>query len=96
MLSSLTSAVSGLDSFQEQMDVIGNNIANLNTTGYKASVVDFADAFSNTLRAASAGTSSTSGTNTVQVGTGVAISGIDNNWAAGRFEQRRHRQQSRR
>ncbi|HEX3798059.1 MAG TPA: flagellar hook-basal body complex protein [Verrucomicrobiae bacterium] len=83
MLSSLTSGVSGLDSFQTQMDVIGNNIANLNTTGYKASTVDFEDAFSNQLMAPSGGTSTSSGSNAIQVGTGVGISGITNNWAAG-------------
>ncbi len=71
MLSSLTSGVTGLDSFQEQMDVIGNNIANLNTTGFKAGVVDFADAFSNTLQGAG------------QVGTGVSIDAIDSNWSQG-------------
>ena len=83
MLSSLTSGVSGLDSFQEQMDVIGNNIANINTTGFKANVVDFADAFSNTLRSASGATATSSGDNAIQVGTGVSISGIGNNWTQG-------------
>ncbi len=83
MLSSLTSGVTGLDSFQEQMDVIGNNIANINTTGYKANVVDFADAFSNTLRSASGATSTSSGDNAIQVGTGVSITGIGNNWTQG-------------
>ena len=57
MLTSLSSAVTGLDSFQEDMDVIGNDIANVNTTGYKAANVDFADAFSQTLRAPGAATS---------------------------------------
>jgi flagellar hook protein FlgE len=84
MMSSLTSAVSGLDSFQEQMDVIGNNIANVDTTGFKAGVVDFADAFSNTLQAPTAGSSTTSiSTNPIQVGTGVSITGINSNWTPG-------------
>jgi flagellar hook protein FlgE len=83
MLSSLTSGVSGLDGFQQEMDVIGNNIANINTTGFKANVVDFADQFSNTLRSASGATSSNSGDNAIQVGTGVTISGIGNNWTQG-------------
>jgi len=83
MLSSLSSGVSGLDSFQEQMDVIGNNIANLNTTGYKAATVDFADAFSNVLNAPSGGSSTSSGTDPIQVGTGVSITAIDNNWTQG-------------
>jgi len=65
------------------MDVIGNNIANLNTTGYKASTVNFAAAFSNTLHMPSGSTSTTSGSNSVQVGTGVSIDSIDNNWSQG-------------
>lgn len=83
MLSSLTSGVSGLENFQEQMNVIGNNIANINTTAYKTSTVDFADAFSNTLRAPSGSTSSTSGADTIQIGTGVTITGINSNWSQG-------------
>jgi flagellar hook protein FlgE len=83
MLSSLTSGVSGLDSFQDQMDVIGNNIANLNTTGYKAATVDFADAFSNTLQNPSGGTSTSDGSAAIQVGTGVDITGTGNNWGQG-------------
>src|SRR5581483_1848609 len=59
------------------------NIANVDTTGFKAGVVDFADAFSNTLRAPGGGSSTTSGSSSVQVGTGVAITGIVNNWNQG-------------
>jgi len=59
------------------MDVIGNNIANINTTAFKAGIVNFADAFSNTLQGAGATTPAK------QVGTGVEISSISNNWAAG-------------
>ena len=78
LLPSLTSGVSGLDNFQEQMDVIGNNIANVDTTGFKAGTVDFEDAFSDTLRLAT-------GTNpaSVQVGTGVNIAAIGSNWNQG-------------
>ena len=83
MLSSLTSAVSGLEDFQQQMNVIGNNIANVDTTGFKAGVVEFADAFSNTLRAPSGSTATTSGSESIQVGTGVAITGIHSNWNQG-------------
>jgi flagellar hook protein FlgE len=83
MLTSLTSAVSGLDSFQEEMDVIGNNIANVNTTGFKTANTDFADAFSNVLVAPGAATGTTSGSASVQVGTGVTITGINNNWNQG-------------
>jgi len=74
MLTSLSSAVSGLDSFQQDMDVIGNNIANINTDGFKAGTVNFADSFSNTLAA---------GAGNVQIGTGVFDQSITNNWSQG-------------
>jgi flagellar hook protein FlgE len=66
------------------MDVIGNNIANVDTTGFKAGVVDFADAFSNILQAPTAGSSATSaGSNPIQIGTGVTVTGINSNWTQG-------------
>jgi flagellar hook protein FlgE len=79
MLGSLSTAVSGLEAYQQDMEVIGNNIANSNTTGFKDATVDLGNTFSNTLLAASSG----SGTNTMQVGTGVAIDAINNNWSEG-------------
>lgn len=83
MLSSLNSAVSGLENFQQQMNVIGNNIANVDTTGFKTGTVDFADTFSNTLRGPTSSSSTTSGSDSVQVGTGVTITGVVNNWNQG-------------
>jgi len=83
MLGSLSSAVSGLDSFQTDMNVIGNNIANVNTDGFKSATVNFADSFSNTLQAATGATSSTGSSNAIQVGTGVNIDSISNNWSTG-------------
>jgi flagellar hook protein FlgE len=77
MLSSLASGVSGLENFQQEMNVIGNNIANVNTTGFKAGVFDFADTFSNTLQGAGATSPA------IQVGTGVEIAAISNNWNQG-------------
>jgi flagellar hook protein FlgE len=68
MIRSLNSAVSGLQNFQQGMDVIGNNVANVNTTGYKAARSDFADAFSQTMLA--------SGGSSTQVGSGVATSAV--------------------
>ena len=52
MLRSLYSGMSGVKSQQAQLDVIGNNIANVNTTGYKASRITFADALSETISGA--------------------------------------------
>ena len=83
MLSSLTTGVSGLVNFQEQMDVIGNNIANVDTPGYKAERSELADAFSDTLEVATAATGSTPGTTNIQIGTGVATTAVTSNWAAG-------------
>ena len=83
MLGSLSAAVSGLDAFQQDMNVIGNNIANVNTDGFKAGTIDLADSFSNTLLAATGATSSSSGNNAMQVGTGVTIDAISSNWASG-------------
>ncbi len=83
MLRSLNSGVSGIQQFQQQMDVIGNNISNVNTTGYKAGRVDFADSFSQTLRDSAAGSASSSSTSAMQVGTGVQTSSISNAFTQG-------------
>ncbi|HVV35264.1 MAG TPA: flagellar hook protein FlgE [Acidimicrobiales bacterium] len=72
------SGVSGLRVHQTMMDVVGNNIANVNTVGFKASTVIFQDALSQLLRGASSGTTSTdAGVNPEQVGLGVKVGGID-------------------
>ncbi len=83
MVRSLTSGVSGLQQFQQQMDVIGNNIANVNTTAFKSARVEFADAFSQTLRTPSGGVGTASNTPAVQIGTGVTTSGIRNLYTQG-------------
>jgi flagellar hook protein FlgE len=83
MLNALSSAVSGLDAYQEQMDIIGNNIANLNTTGFKSATGNLVDAFSDTLQAATAANTTTNATNAVQIGTGVTTASITNDWSQG-------------
>ncbi|MBC7366682.1 MAG: flagellar hook-basal body protein, partial [Undibacterium sp.] len=50
LIGTLTSGISALKTFSKGLEVIGNNIANLNTTGYKSSSNSFADTLSNTLR----------------------------------------------
>ena len=77
MLRSLFSGVSGLRNHQLKMDVIGNNIANVNTAGYKTSRVVFQEMYSQTLRGASGPTTVTGGTNPQQVGLGVSTAAID-------------------
>jgi len=86
LIGSLTSGVSALDSFEQGLEVIGNNIANVNTTGYKDQTVDYADTFSNVLQEATPSSSSSSGGQTVetqQIGTGVQVGGINTNFAQG-------------
>ncbi len=77
MLRSLYSGVSGLRTHQTKMDVIGNNIANVNTTAFKASRVTFKDIYYQTISNASANTASKGGVNPKQIGNGVTVSSID-------------------
>ncbi|SES79499.1 flagellar basal body rod protein FlgG [Anaerobranca gottschalkii] len=86
MLRSLFSGVSGLRNHQTRMDVIGNNIANVNTLGYKTSQVNFKDIFSQTLKGASAPTGGRGGTNPMQVGLGVSIANISVNHTQGSLQ----------
>jgi len=78
MLRSLYAGVSGMRSNQTKMDVLGNNIANVNTTGYKSGRVRFQDMLSQTLSSAQSPTAgSLGGVNAQQVGLGVKIGAID-------------------
>ena len=77
MMRSLYSAVSGLRNHQTRMDVIANNIANVNTVGYKTSRVVFQDIFSQTSRSASGSTGIIGGTNPIQIGLGITLAAID-------------------
>src|SRR5947207_2846046 len=86
MLRSMFSGVSGLRAHQTMMDVIGNNIANVNTTGYKSSSVVFQDVLSQLLSGAGAPQNGQGGTNPEQVGLGVKVGGITTNFAQGASE----------
>lgn len=77
MLRSLYSGISGMRGFQTKLDVIGSNIANVNTTGYKASRVMFQDVLSQTISGVSAPNDQRGGINAQQVGLGVTIGSID-------------------
>ncbi|KQU65277.1 flagellar hook protein FlgE [Phycicoccus sp. Root101] len=83
MLRSLFSAVSGLRSHQTMMDVIGNNIANVNTTGYKSGQTVFEDTLSQAVRNAGGASQGGGGTNAAQVGLGVRVAGIATNFSQG-------------
>lgn len=77
MMRSLFSGVSGLKNHQTRMDVIGNNISNVNTTGFKSGRVTFTDTLSQTLTGASKAAKGKGGTNPKQVGLGSVMSSID-------------------
>ena len=81
MMRSLYSGVSGLKVHQTKMDVIGNNIANVNTVGFKSSTVTFKDVFYQTTQSASGPneTTGTGGQNAKQIGLGVSLGSISKN-----------------
>ncbi len=74
---SMYAGVSGLRNHQTKMDVIGNNIANVNTAGYKKSRVVFQDTLYQSMRGASRPTDARGGTNPMAIGLGMAIASID-------------------
>ncbi|ALC81060.1 MULTISPECIES: flagellar basal body rod protein FlgG [Bacillus] len=77
MLRSLYSGVSGMKNFQTKLDVIGNNIANVGTTGFKKSRVTFQDTFSQQLAGAKAPAGGQGGTNAQEIGLGSSMGTID-------------------
>jgi flagellar hook protein FlgE len=86
MLRSLFSGVSGMKSNQAKMDVIGNNISNVNTTGFKSGRVTFKDMLSQTVQSANAPSQGRGGINPKQVGVGVTVAGIDTNMSQGALQ----------
>lgn len=83
MLRSLFSGISGLKAHQTMLDVTGNNIANVNTTGFKASQTQFQDTLSQVMQNAGAPQPGVGGTNPAQVGLGVQVAGITTNFQQG-------------
>ncbi len=79
MMRSMFSGVSGLRAHQTRMDVIGNNVANVNTVGFKSGRVTFQEVFSQTMKGASAPDSATGrgGTNPMQLGLGLGVGSVD-------------------
>jgi flagellar hook protein FlgE len=82
----LSSAVSGLRNQQTKMDVIGNNIANVNTVGFKAGRVTFKEGFSQLVSSASRPTDQNGGINAAQVGLGSQVGSIDTQFTQGTLE----------
>lgn len=85
MLRNLYSAVSGLKSSQQKMDVIGNNIANVNTTGFKKGQVNFSDMLYQQLSEAAAPNGNLGGTNGKSIGLGTKVSSINTIFTQGAF-----------
>lgn len=78
MLRSMYAGISGMKGFQTKLDVIGNNIANVNTTGFKKGRVTFQDMMSQTTSGAQGSTATRGGVNPKQVGLGSQLGTIDN------------------
>ncbi len=83
MTFALSAGVSGLQAHQKMLDVAGNNLANVNTTAFKSSRITFSELLSETIKKASQPTTGIGGTNPMQMGSGVGISGISPNTIQG-------------
>jgi flagellar hook protein FlgE len=79
----LSAGVTGLQAHQKMIDVAGNNLANVNTTAFKASRITFSELLSETIKKASQPTSTIGGTNPQQMGSGVGVAGITPNTIQG-------------
>ena len=87
MIRSLNTGVLGIKQFQTSLDAIGNNLANINTIGFKGARVDFSDTLAQTLRAPTPDGETTSGQAGMQVGNGVTVSAIKNQFTQGAIKQ---------
>ncbi len=89
LISSLESGISALKSFTKGIEVIGNNIANINTYGFKSARVDYTDSFNNLLRHSSPSPAASTGSNvsTMQVGGGVQIGSISSKFTQGQVSK---------
>lgn len=86
MMRSLYSGVSGLQNHQTRMDVIGNNISNVNTNGFKRGRVNFQDMISQQLSGAAKPTDELGGVNPKEVGLGMTVASIDNVFTQGNLQ----------
>ncbi|MCB2230608.1 flagellar hook-basal body complex protein [bacterium] len=86
MMASLYAGVSGLKNHQVKMNVIGNNIANINTIGFKAGRVNFQEALVQTTKGAGRPSTVSGGTNPVQLGLGMQVASVDNLFQQGGLE----------
>ncbi len=87
MIRTLYTSSSGLRGHQRYLDVVGNNLANVNTTGFKSQRVRFSDQFSETLRAHTLPNGALGGTNPIQIGNGVKVAATDTSFGQGSLSQ---------
>jgi flagellar hook protein FlgE len=87
MIRSMYAAISGLRNHQTMMDVVGNNIANVNTTGFKGSSTVFTDVLSQTLAGGGAPSAAIGGTNPAQVGLGSRLGAINTDFSQGSMQR---------
>jgi len=83
LIQAMYSGISGMKAFKSSLDVIGNNIANVSTTGFKSGKATFKEMMSQTLNGGSAPANGKGGTNPEQVGLGVTLAGIDQDMGQG-------------
>lgn len=86
MIGGMYAAISGLDANQTMLNNTANDLANVNTVGFKAAHVSFSDSLAQVLRGASGSTSSNGGTNPLEVGLGVQVSATENEMSEGSFQ----------
>jgi flagellar hook protein FlgE len=86
MMQAISAAISGLDAQQTMLNTTANNLANVDTIGYKAQRTNFSDQLSQMLGGGSGATTNNGGTNPMQVGMGVQVSSIDNEMGDGSLE----------
>lgn len=87
MIRALNTGVGGLKQFQVALDVVGNNLANINTVGFKSARVDFADTLAQTMRTPTPDTATGSGIAGIQVGNGASVATVRNSFVQGAVNQ---------
>jgi flagellar hook protein FlgE len=86
MIRSMSSALSGMRAHQQMLDVVGNNISNVSTTGFKSSAVVFQDVLTQVVAGAGAPSTEAAGTNPAQIGLGVRVAGVAQSMTQGALE----------
>ena len=87
MIRAMSSALSGLRNHQTMLDVVGNDIANVSTVGFKSSTTVFSDVLTQTLQGAGAPTATAGGTNPAQIGLGSRLVGTVQSFAQGAIQR---------